>query len=69
MNENPLSHNTNRILIIGALLGALSGVIAAYMLVQRAEKEGSDIRISTVDGVKLGAMIFGTLRQIAQLVG
>ncbi len=68
MNENS-NPNKNRILLVGTLLGAISGLLAAYMLVQRAEKEGSEIHISTTEGVKLGAMIFGTLRQIAQLVG
>jgi len=66
MNQIP---EKNRILLIGAVLGAASGLLAAYMLLQRAEKEGQQIQFSAREGVKLGAMVFGLLRQIAQLSG
>ncbi len=57
----------SKALIIGAGLGLLVGVGAAYLLVQRAEKEGRTPSLSAGDGVKLGVMIFGMLRQVAQL--
>ncbi len=69
MNEITTTDNKPRILLFGALLGALSGLVAAYLLVQRAEKEGQQIQFSAKEGVKLGAMVFGLLRQIAQLGG
>ncbi len=59
----------NRILVIGTVLGAASGFIAAYLLVQRAEREGQEIQFSAREGVRLGALVFGLLRQVAQLGG
>jgi hypothetical protein len=54
-------------LLIGAALGALAGVGAAYLLVQRAEREGAQPHITAGEGVKLGMLVLGALRQIAQL--
>jgi LPS O-antigen subunit length determinant protein (WzzB/FepE family) len=56
-----------KFLIAGALLGALMGLTAAYLLVQRAETEAAVPRITAGEGVKLGLLAFGTLRQVAQL--
>ncbi len=54
-------------LIIGTLLGALVGAGAAYLLIQRAAREDSKVSLSAGEGVKLGLLIFGLLRQVAQL--
>jgi len=54
-------------LVLGALIGALVGVGAAYLLVQRAEKEAGSIRLGTGEGIKLGLLVLGLLRQVAQL--
>lgn len=54
-------------LAIGGLLGALIGLAAAYLLVQRAEKDGGKPRLSTGEGVKLGVLAFTTLRQVVEL--
>ena len=57
-----------RILLIGAIVGALTGLGAAYLLLQRAEKDG-ELQISAGEGVKLGLSVFGFLRQVTQLGG
>ena len=57
----------SRTLMIGIALGALTGLGAAYLLVQRAEKEGRNPEMSPGEGVKLGLLVLGMLRQIAQL--
>ncbi len=57
----------NRVLLTGAILGALTGLGAAYLLVQRAEREGIAPNLSAGEGVKLGVLVFGLLRQVAQL--
>ena len=57
----------SNILVIGALIGALTGVGTAYLLTKNAEKEGEDLAISTGQGLKLGLLILGMLRQILQL--
>lgn len=57
----------NRILLIGGLLGAVTGVVGAMLLYRRAEDEGKELSISTGDGVRLGVMIVGLLRAVAGL--
>ncbi len=56
-----------RFLIGGAVLGALTGLGAAYMLLQKAEKEEKPLKVGASEGVKLGLMLLGLLRQIGQL--
>jgi hypothetical protein len=58
-----------KILIVGGILGCVTGIIAAHMLIQRAEKDGSSPKLSTGEGIKLGALVFTALRQIALLGG
>ena len=57
----------NRTLLLGAAIGALVGVSAAYLLVQRAEREDGEMHMGTGEGIKLGLLVFGLLRQVAQL--
>lgn len=56
-------------LIIGGVLGALVGLGGAYLLIQNAEREGNTLTITAGDGVKLGLLLMGTLRQVASLGG
>ena len=59
--------NRNQVLIAGALIGAVTGVIAAVMLTRRAERNNSELAITTGEGFKLGVMVIGLLRAIAAL--
>ncbi len=54
-------------LLLGALLGALTGLGAAYLIVRRAERAGGGIELSTGEGIRLGTMVLGLLREVAQL--
>jgi len=54
-------------LLVGAGVGLLAGLGAAYMLVQRAERDGGRPEMSAGEGVKLGLLVLGLLRQVAQL--
>ncbi len=54
-------------LIVGAVVGALVGLGAAYLMVQNAERQGSQINMTAGDGVKLGITVMGLLRQVAAL--
>ncbi len=54
-------------IVLGALIGALTGAGAAYVLLQNAEKEGKDLNLTAGKGMKLGMLLLGTLRQIAQM--
>lgn len=57
----------NRILLAGAVIGAVTGLVAALMLTRRAERGERETAITTGDGLKLGVLVFGLLRAIASL--
>ena len=59
--------NRNRTLLLGALIGAFTGLVAAMLLNRRADEEGTELAISAGDGMKLGVMVIGLLRAIAAL--
>jgi hypothetical protein len=59
--------NQNKILVFGALIGAATGLAAAMILQRRAEKTGTEISLSTGEGIQLGVMIMGLLRAISSL--
>jgi gas vesicle protein len=59
--------NRNRTLLLGALIGAATGLIAAMLLNRRAEESGSETAITAGEGMKLGVMVVGLLRAIASL--
>ena len=53
-------------LIIGGLVGALTGLGATYIMVQRAD-EPPEMRAT--DGIKLGLLLLGLVRQVGDLGG
>jgi hypothetical protein len=57
----------SKTLVMGAVLGAVTGLVAAYLLVQRAESQERPPELSTGEGIKVGLLLLGLLRQIAQL--
>lgn len=59
--------NRGRIILGGALIGAVTGLIAALLLTRRAERNDRETAITTGEGLKLGVLIFGLLRAIASL--
>ena len=62
-----MNQNQNRVLLFGALIGAVTGLAAALILQRRAEKTGTQITLSTGEGIQLGVMIMGLLRAISSL--
>jgi hypothetical protein len=56
-----------RTLVIGGVLGLLTGLGAAYLLTKRAEQKGSSLSITPGKSVQLGVMIAGVLRSILSL--
>jgi hypothetical protein len=60
-------NNNSRIIVGGALIGAITGLIAAVLLTRRAERTGSETALTTGEGMKLGVLVFGLLRAIASL--
>jgi hypothetical protein len=53
--------------VVGAVIGLVSGLIAAYVIIQRAEEEESHPRLSAGDGVKVGLGVLTVLRTISDL--
>ncbi len=64
MNSSKRNINT---LIIGAVVGALTGVGAAYLLLQRANRNENEVSVTTGEGLRLGLLILGLLRSISAL--
>ena len=56
-----------RTLFLGAVIGAITGVIAATLLNRRADRNESETAITAGEGLKLGVLVFGLLRAIASL--
>ena len=59
--------NKRNTLILGALIGAFTGLLAAMLLNRRAERSERETALTTGEGLKLGALILGLLRAIASL--
>lgn len=59
--------NNNRILVFGALVGAATGLAAAYLMQRRAEETGTEVSLTAGDGMKLGLLVMGLLRAVASL--
>ena len=59
--------NKSRTILLGALIGAFTGLIAAVLLTRRAEKNERETAITTGESLKLGVLVFGLLRAIASL--
>jgi ABC-type Mn2+/Zn2+ transport system permease subunit len=56
-----------RTLIAGAIVGALTGLSAAYLMTRRAEQHGEQLSISGGQGLRLGMLLLGLIRQVMQL--
>lgn len=56
-----------KLLLGGALIGAIIGLVAAMLIGRRAEKNESETAITASEGVKLGVLVFGLLRAISSL--
>jgi hypothetical protein len=58
-----------RTILIGAVVGAITGVGIAFALVQRAEQQGETVKLNSGEGIRLGMGVLGLLRQIGQIGG
>jgi hypothetical protein len=67
MEEENRSSNNGNILLFSAITGALVGLGVGLMLVRRSEENEGAPAITASEGVNLGLMVLGLLRQVAQL--
>lgn len=52
---------------IGALIGAVTGAATAMFLVRRSETRGETLSVTTGEGLRLGMLVAGLLREVAGL--
>lgn len=54
-------------LLFGSIIGALTGLGAAYLLIQQAERQGEQPKIGTGEGLRLGMGVLGLLKRVGEL--
>jgi hypothetical protein len=54
-------------LILGGVIGALTGVGLAYLLVRKAEETEGGMQFGTGEGIRLGIILTNLARQVAGL--
>ena len=64
--ENNSSFKRNAVLM-GGIIGALVGVVAANMLVKEVEEGDNQESLTPAKGFQLGMLVLGLLRQITNL--
>jgi len=68
--DNPLTQPDSgwrkKALIVGAVVGAVTGAGAAYMLLRNSDKDNPPT-FTAMEGVKLGLLVLGLLRSVSQL--
>ncbi len=64
--EQEKGKDNNLYIILGAVIGAITGASAGYLLTQRME-EGDQFQLTAGDGIKLGGTIIAFLRQVSSL--
>lgn len=60
------SEDERKFILLGALIGAITGAGAGYLLSQRLGEEDG-VQLTARDGLKLGGSIFALLRQISKI--
>ena len=66
ITESGKSYET-KVLVGGAFLGALVGLTGAFLMIKNTERKGTELNVSTGEGVRLTLIILALLRQIAEL--
>ncbi len=67
IEEQAVENWKTKALLVGTVLGAVVGAGAAYLLIQRAVREEKPLAVSAGEGVRMGLLVFGLLRQVALL--
>jgi hypothetical protein len=71
MMEENNSNFKRKAILVGAIGGALVGVVAARVFIRAAEdeaaKSGEEISITPSKGLQIGVLVMGLLRQLSNL--
>jgi drug/metabolite transporter (DMT)-like permease len=59
--------NQNQILAAGAVVGAILGMAASFVLLKRVEDQEDRPALTTGEGVSLGLLLLGVFRQLSRL--
>jgi H+/Cl- antiporter ClcA len=54
-------------LLLGAGLGLVAGLVAAFIVIQNADERNDKPQLNAGDGVKVGLGVLGVLRLIADI--
>lgn len=54
--------------LAGGILGGLIGILAAYLIVKKAEEQNTHPRLNASGGVKVGLGVLTLLRQILETI-
>jgi hypothetical protein len=65
---NIMNNWKTKTFVFGALAGTLTGLVAAYIIIQRAEKYQSKPQLSAGEGVKLSLGVLGLLRLVSDII-
>jgi hypothetical protein len=65
--DDELKNWKTKVMIAGAIIGALAGAGAAFIYTQRAQDPYHKPEFTSGDGVKLGLLLLGLLRQVSSL--
>jgi hypothetical protein len=57
----------SKVLLLGGVIGALLGVGTTYLLVQQSERRGEPLKLGTGEGLRLGMLVLGMIRQVSSL--
>ncbi|MGD8604328.1 MAG: hypothetical protein PVF49_07135 [Anaerolineales bacterium] len=56
-----------RVLLLGGLIGAVSGLVAAYLIVKQAEEQEEIPQLGAGEGVRIGMSVMGLIRSIGSM--
>jgi hypothetical protein len=63
----PANGRAGRTVLVGGLIGAVTGMGIAYLISRRADRQGGEVSLSPGEGLRLGLLVLGMLRQVADL--
>ena len=56
-----------RVLLVGGVIGALTGLGAAYLIISKSQEHDEPPKIGAGDGLRLAVLLLGLVRQIGEL--